>query len=93
MFPLILKVSLTARLASPSQAKKPILAIGDIQSDMAEILKYTDSGECFSFDDGDGIENFLNAVILGQRAFQFKNIMTFDRSRLTKDLSDWLFEF
>ena len=26
MFPLILKVSLTARLASPSQAKKPILA-------------------------------------------------------------------
>jgi len=87
------QTQLPGKLFEYLQAKKPILAIGDIQSDMAEILKYTDSGECFSFDDGDGIENFLNAVILGQRAFQFKNIMTFDRSRLTKDLSDWLFEF
>lgn len=87
------QTQLPGKLFEYLQAKRPILAIGDTESDMAKILKQTKAGRCFHYDDQEGILQFLTDVIEGNTHFTFEGIDQFERKILTKDLSDWLASF
>lgn len=87
-----LQTQLPGKLFEYLQAKRPILCVGDPDSDLAKILSETDSGQCFSYDDGPGITEFLNIVSQGKQQFTFKNIHQFSRKKLTERLAIWLSE-
>lgn len=87
-----LQTQLPGKLFEYLQAKRPILCVGDPDSDLAKILSETDSGQCFSYDDGPGIMDFLNIVSQGKQQFTFKNIDQFSRKKLTERLAIWLSE-
>ena len=48
---------------------KPILFIGDLQSEIALLIKEHDIGYCFDAKDRDGIRNFLLRLDLDQLFF------------------------
>lgn len=87
-----LQTQLPGKLFEYLQAKKPILCIGDPNSDLAKILTETDSGECFSYHDQAGITEFLERVVSGEQQLTFKNIDQFSRKKLTERLAIWLTE-
>ncbi|NVK84560.1 MAG: glycosyltransferase family 4 protein [Cytophagia bacterium] len=87
-----LQTQLPGKLFEYLQAKKPILCIGDTESDLARILTETDSGQCFSYDDHEGIAEFLGKSARGEQQFTFKNIDQFSRRKLTEKLAIWLTE-
>lgn len=76
------------------QAKRPILFIGDPQSDVAHILKKTHSGECFAYDDSLGIAQFLEERFEDfnkqRQSFSFRGIERYERKALTRKLADLL---
>ena len=70
-------------------AKKPILALGPHNSDVAQLIKRTNSGIYFQYDDTsiqDGILSLYNANF----RFEYKGLDKFSRENLTKDLVDLL---
>lgn len=85
-----LQTQLPGKLFEYLQAKKPILCIGDTESDLARILTETDSGQCFSYDDHEDIAEFLGKSARGEQLFTFKNIDRFSRRKLTEKLAIWL---
>lgn len=87
------QTQLPGKLFEYLQAKRPILCIGDTESDLAKILKQTKAGKCFDYKDRDGIEQFLTNVVEGNTDFTFEGIKQFERRVLTQDLSDWLASF
>jgi len=70
-------------------AKKPILAFGPISSDAERLIEKTNTGKYFSYDD----EN-LNIDILylfnNPNNFDFENMESFSREKLTYDLANLL---
>lgn len=85
-----LQTQLPGKLFEYLQAKKPILCIGDTESDLARILTETNSGQCFSYDDHERIAEFLGKSARGEQLFTFKNIDRFSRRKLTEKLTIWL---
>mgnify|MGYP004155854187 CR=1 FL=1 len=73
--------------------KKPILCIGDTQSDLAKILQETNSGQCFDYADEEGIAEFIRKSVKGELHFNFQNIEQFSRKSLTEKLAGWLSGF
>ena len=87
------QTQLPGKLFEYLQAKKPILCIGDTQSDLAKILKDTNSGQCFDYDDLPGITDFIRKVVDGDIDFTFQNIDQYSRKALTERLAVWLSGF
>lgn len=87
-----LQTQLPGKLFEYLQAKKPILCIGDTNSDLAQIIEETNSGACFSYTDKAGIKNFLNLYFSGKMNFEFNQIEKYHRKSLSKDLANWLLE-
>ena len=70
-------------------AKKPILAFGPINSDAERLIKKSNTGKYFSYDDSnlkiDILELFNNP-----NNFDFENMESFSREKLTYDLANLL---
>lgn len=87
------QTQLPGKLFEYLQAKKPILCIGDTNSDLAKIIKETNSGQCFGYDDSQGILHFLQLILSKDLDFSFTGIERFSRRELTQELSEFLTRF
>ncbi|HEY9116579.1 MAG TPA: glycosyl transferase [Roseivirga sp.] len=87
------QTQLPGKLFEYLHAKKPILCIGDVNSDLAQILKETNAGECFGYNDLEGISSFLQRSLTGELNLTFEGIEQFSRRNLTARLSDYLLKF
>ena len=75
---------LTGKFFEYLASKNPILAIGPTDGDIAKILKETNSGEIFDFNDTNGIFNFLKNF--EKNKYSFEDIERYSREELTNDL-------
>jgi len=75
--------------------KKPILAFGDPESDVAKILNETNSGVMLSYADEKGIKKAVSDLINGTygSAFEFIGIEKYSREEVTKRLAALLDDF
>ena len=85
-----LQTQLPGKLFEYLRAKKPILAIGDVHSDLATILRECNAGKCFDYDDYTGIKEFLEAAYEQQLDLTYENIEQYSRHQLTGQLATWL---
>lgn len=88
-----LQTQLPGKLFEYLQARKPILCIGDTESDLAKILLETNSGQCFGYEDETGISSFLEKAIRGELSLNYENIDQFSRKALTERLAARLSKF
>lgn len=88
-----LQTQLPGKLFEYLQAKKPILCIGDPQSDLAQILRETDSGACFAYEDKTNVMSFLKRFFSGELDLKFQHVEKYNRRALTEELANWLSEF
>lgn len=74
---------------------KPIIAFGDPNSDVANILKQTNSGVMLAYDDTVGIDQLTDALIAGHYGsdFSYDHVAQFSRKAVTEKLSDLLSSF
>lgn len=83
---------ITGKIFEYLQAKRPILAIGPEDGDLAEILKSTESGIIIDFDNEEKLKtkilSFYNKFKNKNLKVYSKNIEKFHRRELTKQLSD-----
>jgi hypothetical protein len=70
-------------------AKKTILAFGPISSDAERLIKNTNRGKYFSYDDTNVKTDILD-LFNNPNNFDFENIENFSREKLTYDLSNLL---
>lgn len=73
-------------------SKVPILCLGPLDSDAAEILKKSETGDCLDYDDSSSLVMFLNSMIRNESASSPKVeiVNTFSRKSLTEQLSGLL---
>lgn len=69
-------------------SRKPILALGPVDSDMAGIIRETQSGVLLAYDDSAGITNFI-ATLLNQPHLKVNDeaIVRYSRKYLTKEIA------
>lgn len=90
------KKIITGKFYEYLRLKKPILTLGPTNSDVASILKETDSGVIVDFDDIEKIkseiENFIelkkNKMLYSKFNFNDEKISQFERKNLTKKLAE-----
>ena len=70
-------------------AQKPILAFGPISSDAERLIKNTNTGKYFSYDDTNLKTDILD-LFNNQNNFDFENMENFSREKLTYDLANLL---
>ncbi|MCD8445792.1 glycosyltransferase family 4 protein [Tenacibaculum finnmarkense] len=82
---------ITGKIFEYLQAKRPILAIGPEDGDLAEILKNTNSGTIVDFDDKEAIKKSVLSLYKNYKENRLqvssKNIEQYHRKELTKKLS------
>ena len=87
---------ITGKIFEYLQAKRPILAIGPVDGDLAEIIDVTNSGEIVNFDDKDRLKSvildFYKKYKKGDLKVSSGNIEQFHRKNLTKKLADVLMQ-
>ncbi len=87
---------ITGKIFEYLQAKRPILAIGPEDGDLAEILEKTNAGFIINFDDKNKmkrvIKNMYNKYKDGNLEVSSKEIEQYHRKELTKQLSEILKE-
>lgn len=75
-------------------SQRPILTIGLTESDIANILKKTNSGVIFDFDDFENIQGFILQKFrdyeTGEENVSITNEFSYSRKNLTKQLSELL---
>jgi len=71
---------------------KPVLALGPQDSDAAEIIRQTKSGQIFPYDDYESVKQFVRAVFEGKLIFRPENIEQFTNENQTKILAGYLYE-
>ena len=83
---------ITGKIFEYLQAKRPILALGPIDGDLAEIIKETNAGCILDFKDVDSIQIELLKMYESYQKNQLKgsskNIEYYHRKNLTKRLSE-----
>lgn len=80
----------TGKIFEYMGAKIPILGIGPVNGDAAKLLKETDSGKMFDYEDFSGVENFLREYQSDPEGFRasFKfDCERYTRRNLTKHLA------
>jgi len=75
---------LTGKFFEYLATKNPILAVGPTDGDIAKILKETNSGEIFNFDDSNSIANFISNF--DKNKYSFTGIEKYSREELTNTL-------
>jgi len=70
-------------------AKKPILAFGPVSSDAERLIEKTNTGKYFSYDDTNLKIDILD-LFNNPNNFDFENMESFSREKLTYDLSNLL---
>ena len=70
-------------------AQKPILAFGPISSDAERLIKNTNTGKYFSYDDTNLKTDILD-LFNNPNNFDFENMENFSREKLTYDLANLL---
>ena len=84
------KEMLTGKLFDYISSQRPILNIGPIDGDAAEIIRFTKTGNTFAINDKDGIAHFLLEKFTEFKKGKLKthpeNIENFHRKELTRDL-------
>ncbi len=70
-------------------AKKPILAFGPISSDAERLIKKTNTGKYFSYDDSNLKIDILD-LFNNPNNFDFENMEGLSRDKLTYDLTNLL---
>lgn len=82
---------ITGKIFEYLQAKRPILAIGPINGDLAEILKETNSGKIVNFDDVVNLKKEIlqmyNSYKSGKLVSNITNIDEYHRRNLTQKLA------
>lgn len=82
---------ITGKIFEYLNAKRPILAIGPIDGDLAKILDETNSGVIIEFEDAVSLKSvileFYNQYKKGKLEVQSKNISQYHRRNLTEKLS------
>jgi hypothetical protein len=83
---------LTGKIFEYLQARRPILAIGPTDGDLAEIIQKTGSGVIVDYEDKKAIENCILSYFKnfkeGNLVSQGKNIEQYHRKNLTQQLSE-----
>ena len=69
---------------------KPVLCIGPVDGDAAEIIKEAGAGSTNDYNDIPGIETFLNLVYTGKENFKNPHSSVFSRKNLTTRLAEIL---
>ncbi len=82
---------ITGKIFEYLQAKRPILAIGPKDGDLAKIINNTKSGEIVGFEDRDDLKSLIldyyNSYKTGDLNINSDNIEQYHRKNLTKQLS------
>jgi glycosyltransferase involved in cell wall biosynthesis len=85
---------LTGKFFEYLASKRPILAIGLLQSDIAEILNKTKAGKIFGFEDKEGVGEYIyakfNDFTENKNQILDSGIDEYSRTNLSKKLSDLL---
>ena len=85
---------LTGKFFEYLAAKRPILCIGPVDGDVANIINETNAGTVIDFEDYEGIKNELlklyNQYLKSNLNSEIKNIEKYSRRNLTKELSGLL---
>lgn len=85
---------LPGKLFEYTSSKRPIIAIGRQESDIAQILEETNSGQSFNYSDRNEIKSFLSQEFSAWQEkksnWKFINVEKFERKNLTKELAEWL---
>ena len=85
---------ITGKIFEYLQAKRPILAIGPVDGDLAEIISQTKSGKIIDFDNNLDLKStvldYYTDYKKGKLEIQSQNIDQFHRKELTKKLADTL---
>jgi hypothetical protein len=89
------RTQLPGKLFEYMAQRKPILAFGNPDSDVAKILRDTNSGLMLSYEDLAGISSVINEVIQGEfgKDFQYKGIEQYSRRSITSRLASILDSF
>lgn len=73
---------------------KPILTLGDTESDVRYLLKECDAGEVFYFDDKEKIKSFLILAYQdfkeGKKTVKSDKVSLYTRRSLTEKLSNFI---
>ncbi len=84
----------TGKIFEYMQARRPVLAIGPTDGDLADILEKTNSGVILDFDDEEGMENVIHGFYQQFRTRSLvvnsRNIEAFSRRNLTGELYEIL---
>ncbi|MFY0593868.1 glycosyl transferase [Roseivirga sp.] len=85
---------LPGKLFEYLSVKRPILAIGSKENDIASILNETRSGQSFNYGDKDRLRDFILKAYTAwkneETHWNFKNTDKYERRNLTSELSSWL---
>lgn len=83
------KSIITGKIFEYLASYRPVICLGPVDGDAAEILRETAHGETFSYSDSDAMYNFIDSVISG-KTLQMKDIKKYSRKELTARLVEML---
>jgi len=79
---------LTGKLFEYVACKKPIVCFGPANGDAADIIRSTDSGRVFDYNNDSNLLDFLRSIYRGNFSLSFKNTELYSRKNLTKRLAE-----
>lgn len=90
------KGRIPGKLFENMRACKPILCLGPINSDVADILNETEAGECIEYNDYDRIKSFIlscfSKYLNGKSKIESRNIEAYEIKNIVKKLARFLDE-
>jgi len=87
------KGTVTGKLFEYLACRKPILAIGLVESQMADIINETKAGKTFDFDDVSGLKSFILQVVNKEfKVLSDTSIAKYSRLNLTQQLAQLMDE-
>lgn len=79
---------LTGKFFEYLAARKPIIAIGPIDGDLAVIMQETACGKMFDYSDKKGVMEFLHQITTTTFTFSPQNVEAYSRKNLSKRLAE-----
>lgn len=79
---------LTSKLFDYLGVRTPILGVGPSNGDAAAILKRTNAGRVFDYNNYESVADWLQQIIKDKLSLNHKHVEDYDRRNLTKTLAD-----